>query len=284
MLPNDPSHLSSSRSSSLAGKKRPRESDGDTKARLARRTNSVGDARVGRTKSRDRDREAFQRGLIAVFVPNALKDSLVGELEHYNDLLARFLPSPTTPTPALQPLLPLLRALTAQVSLLSPEIHGSLITAIFGLQWAAGEEKFVNVFVGFAGVLVSSQPGWAKEVVNMAVRGLLWRKSDASLFESPFIDPFAEPKLECKTSLPISRRIYHARQHLLLAHLLSLIPTLPTVIQPLLARHFPNKREPEVAQTTWMRNCCELIGYCPELGQRVWGQIVDRMLRIDVSW
>lgn len=32
-----------------------------------------------------------------------------------------------------------------------------------------------------------------------------------------------------------------------------------------------------------MRNLCELIGYCPELGARVWGEIVDRMLRIDVS-
>jgi RNA polymerase I-specific transcription initiation factor RRN3 len=82
---------------------------------------------------------------------------------------------------------------------------------------------------------------------------------------------------------PVSRRNYHARHHLLLAHLLSLIPTLPSVIQPLLAKHFPNKREAEVAQTTWVRNCCELIGYCPELGQRVWSQIVDRMLRIDVS-
>lgn len=38
-----------------------------------------------------------------------------------------------------------------------------------------------------------------------------------------------------------------------------------------------------MAQTTWVRNSCELIGYCPELGQRLWGEIVDRMLRIDVS-
>jgi hypothetical protein len=28
---------------------------------------------------------------------------------------------------------------------------------------------------------------------------------------------------------------------------------------------------------------CELIGYCPELGARIWSEIVDRMLRIDVS-
>lgn len=61
------------------------------------------------------------------------------------------------------------------------------------------------------------------------------------------------------------------------------MPMLPSVIQPVLAKNFPNKREQEVAQTTWVRNCCEMTGYCPELGQRVWSQIVDRMLRIDVS-
>jgi hypothetical protein len=38
-----------------------------------------------------------------------------------------------------------------------------------------------------------------------------------------------------------------------------------------------------VVQTTWVRNMCELIGYCPELGARIWSEIVDRMLRIDVS-
>jgi RNA polymerase I-specific transcription initiation factor RRN3 len=38
-----------------------------------------------------------------------------------------------------------------------------------------------------------------------------------------------------------------------------------------------------VVQTTWVRNMCELIGYCPELGARIWSEVVDRMLRIDVS-
>lgn len=38
-----------------------------------------------------------------------------------------------------------------------------------------------------------------------------------------------------------------------------------------------------MAQSTWVRNTCELVGYCPELGQRVWSEVIDRMLRIDVS-
>ncbi|WVQ73272.1 hypothetical protein IAR50_002840 [Cryptococcus sp. DSM 104548] len=261
---NDPATASSSRASSLAGRKRPRESDGDSKTR-SRRTKSTGDNKDGRaTSSGAKDREAFQKGLIAVFVPKALQESKQGNLSHYNDLLAHFLPTPTQPIPLLPPLLPLLRAVSAHVSLLAPDVHGGLVSAIISLPWATGDEKFVKTFIGFAAVLVSAQPGWAKEVVGMAVKGLIW-----------------QPTHPTTSSLP--RRTFHARHHLLLSHLISLIPTLPSVIQPLLIKNFPNKREPEVAQTTWVRNCCELIGYCPELGGRVWGEIVGRMLRIDVE-
>lgn len=97
--------------------------------------------------------------------------------------------------------------------------------------------------------------------------------------------PRADTFAEHPTSAPstITRRDYHARHHLLLSHLLSLVPTLPNVLQPLLNRYAPHKREAEVVQTTWVRNCCELIDYCPELGARVWASLVDRMLRIDVE-
>lgn len=95
----------------------------------------------------------------------------------------------------------------------------------------------------------------------------------------------ADAVAESPTSVPstVTRREYHARHHLLLSHLLSLVPTLPNVLQPLLNRYAPHKREHEVVQTTWVRNCCELIDYCPELGARVWASLVDRMLRIDVE-
>lgn len=176
----DPPSLFTSRSSSLAGRKRPRESDTLSPASQAsRRTKSVGDTRPrqGSSSSKDRDREAFQRGLIAVFVPKALKDSAKGEMGNYNDLLAHFLPTPTNPSPALTTLLPLLRAISAHVSLLKPEVHGALVSAIVGLPWAHGDERFVKTFVGWAGVLVSAHPGWTKEVVQMAIKGLAWRKS-----------------------------------------------------------------------------------------------------------
>lgn len=97
-------------------------------------------------------------------------------MTQYNDLLAHLLPTPTVPIPPLPPLLPLLRALTAHVSLLSPVLHSSLVSAIVALPWATGDEKFVKTFVGWAGVLVSAHPAWAKEIVGMAMKGLTWRE------------------------------------------------------------------------------------------------------------
>lgn len=93
----------------------------------------------------------------------------------------------------------------------------------------------------------------------------------------------AEHSIRSSLHSPLPRRLVYARHHLLLSHLLSLIPTLPTILQPLLVKYAPHKREPEVAQTAWLRNVCEMIRYCPELGERIWIGLVDRMLRIDVG-
>lgn len=163
------------RATSMSGKKRPRESDEGHSA--ARRTRSVGAGGDGtRDNSAAREREAFQRQLIGVFVPRALKESAEGNSANYSDLVAHFLPTALQPIVQLPPLLPLLRALTAHVSLLSPDLHGNLVSAILALPWATGDDRFVKTFVGWAGVLVSAHPGWAKEVVGMAVKGFKWRE------------------------------------------------------------------------------------------------------------
>lgn len=164
--------LVTARTTSLAGRKRPRESDSGEAKIIPRRTKSVG----APIDVKARDREAFQRGLIAVFVPKALEESARGMMSNYNDLLASFLPTPLVPTPPLPPLLPLIRSLTANVNLLSPGLHGALVAAILDLPWAAAEERFVKAFIGWAGVLISAHPDWAKAVVAMAVKGLTWRQ------------------------------------------------------------------------------------------------------------
>lgn len=74
------------------------------------------------------------------------------------------------------------------------------------------------------------------------------------------------------------------RIHNLLQHLLTLIPTLPSTLQPLLVRHFPHKRQSQAAQVTYIRNMLRVTKYCPELADRLLEGIVDRAIQIDVRF
>lgn len=74
------------------------------------------------------------------------------------------------------------------------------------------------------------------------------------------------------------------RLHYLLEHLLSLVPTLPSTLQPLLVQHFPHKRLSQAAQVTYIRNLLRITEYCPELSDRILATIIDRAIQIDVRY
>ena len=84
------------------------------------------------------------------------------------------------------------------------------------------------------------------------------------------------------SSRPMTRRVVYDRLHFLLQHLLSLVPTLPSTLQPLLVRFFPHKRQSQAAQVTYIRNLLRITEYCPELSDRILATIIDRAIQIDV--
>lgn len=86
------------------------------------------------------------------------------------------------------------------------------------------------------------------------------------------------------SSGPLTRRVVYDRLHYLLRHILSLIPTLPSTLEPLLVRNFPHKRQNQVAQATYIRNLLTVTEYCPELADRLLATIVDRAIQIDVRY
>ena len=83
---------------------------------------------------------------------------------------------------------------------------------------------------------------------------------------------------------PLTRRLIYDRLHALLRHIVSLIPTLPSSLQVFLIRHFPHKRQNQVAQTTYIHNLLKVSSYCPELADKILATIVDRAIQIDVSF
>lgn len=84
------------------------------------------------------------------------------------------------------------------------------------------------------------------------------------------------------SSRPTRRAIY-SRIHTLLRSLLSLIPTLPTQLAPLVLRHFPHKREGIKEHVVYIRNVFELCDYAEELRPGVLECVLGRAVEIDVE-
>lgn len=82
---------------------------------------------------------------------------------------------------------------------------------------------------------------------------------------------------------PISRRLLYSRYHSLIKHLLDLIPTLPTTLQPILLKHFPWKKESQVEYVTYIRNVLDVVEYCGDVAGKVWEGVIDRLIRLDVG-
>ena len=88
---------------------------------------------------------------------------------------------------------------------------------------------------------------------------------------------------EC-SSAPLTRRTVYDRIHHLLRHLLALVPTLPSTLQPLLVQNFPHKRQSQLSQITYIRNMLRITDYCPEIADNMLSTIIDRAIQIDVSY
>ncbi|KAJ9111413.1 hypothetical protein QFC19_001182 [Naganishia cerealis] len=201
---------------------------------------------------------SYKRTIMRQFVRNALEQATQGEDAPYQELLSHFSTSPSMPAPDFPSLLPILQAITSSISLLSPAYHASLVRALLSIPWAISpDERFVKAYTAWCGVLCSSRAEWVSEVVVMGVKGLRWQQ-----------------RLPVSSDTPtISRALYHIRHQLLLTHLLSLIPTLPTVLTPVLVKNFPHKRESEVAMSVYVRNVLDLVEVCPEVAVKVEIQI-----------
>ncbi|OBZ70034.1 hypothetical protein A0H81_09606 [Grifola frondosa] len=122
-------------------------------------------------------------------------------------------------------------------------------------------------------MLVSARPEYLSLVLGKIAHGLTYQSGlqalDAGLPES--------------SSSPLTRRLIYDRIHYLLRHLISLVPTLPSTLHPLLAQNFPHKRQNQTAQVTYIRNLLRVTDYCPELADRILATVVDRAIQIDVE-
>ncbi|KAI1796147.1 RNA polymerase I-specific transcription initiation factor RRN3 [Ganoderma leucocontextum] len=229
------------------------------------------------TNSRIKQDEQYRKDMHLAFVNNALQMKAMGVSDAFDELVDQFNPkkitqvTPDAPSPAPQLRLWIL-ALSHVVSRLE-RVHSALVEAIVNMPWTTMDTSFVKSYINFIGMLVSARPEYLSLVLGKLSQGLTYQSGlqalDAGLPES--------------SSRPLTRRVVYDRIHYLLRHLISIVPTCPSTLQPLLSRNFPHKRHNQVSQVTYIRNLLRVTEYCPEIADRVLALVIDRTIQVDVE-
>ncbi|KAK0190546.1 RNA polymerase I-specific transcription initiation factor RRN3 [Armillaria mellea] len=219
------------------------------------------------TNSRVKQDEKYRNEMYLSFITTALQEKATGRSERFDDLVNQFNPKAASQTSAQ--LRAWILTLSHVVSRLE-RVHYALIEAIVRMPWTTMDTATVKSYTIFIGMLLSARPEYLSLVLGMIAQGFTYQSCAQALDASA-------------SSGPMTRRTVYDRLHYLLQHILSLIPTLPATLMPLLSRNFPHKRQNIASQSTYIRNLLRVCGYCPELSDKILGTIVDRAIQIDVE-
>ncbi|MCO5589639.1 hypothetical protein L7F22_043607 [Adiantum nelumboides] len=227
----------------------------------------------------DSPSESDKRGFYFDYVKKALADKMRGQDKEYLELITQFnLPSQGSTSSAPPPiglLQMLLHALTGVASKLDRRNHHALVNAILTLPWATmGGDIFARTWIRFVCTLCSGRSEWVSEVSARAIKGFSYRSDWRSMSYAPAASG--------STSKP-TRRLIYGRIHTLLRSLLSLIPTLPSQLAPLIQRHFPHKADGIREHVVFVQNMFEICEYADELRPNVLELVIGRSVEIDVE-
>ncbi|KAJ6538471.1 RNA polymerase I-specific transcription initiation factor RRN3 [Mycena vulgaris] len=221
------------------------------------------------TNSRVKQDEKYRKDMHLAFVNNALLQKANGTSEPFDELVNQF-STKTAPQPAQLRLW--ISALSHVVSRLERS-HATLVQAVVSMPWTTMDGATVTAYTVFIGSLLSARPEYLSLVLGKITHGFTYQSGIQAL----------DTNTPEGSSSPLTRRVIYDRLHYLLRHLLSLIPTLPSTLQPLLVRNFPHKRQNQASQSTYIRNLLRVSTYCPELADKILSTIVDRAIQIDVE-
>ncbi|KAG5639716.1 hypothetical protein H0H81_005899 [Sphagnurus paluster] len=226
------------------------------------------------TNSRVKQDEKYRKDMYLSFVRNALHQKSKGISEPFDELVNQFNPKSKASegAPQLAQLRLWLLALSHVVSQLE-RTHSALVHAIVNMPWTTLDSITVKSYTVFIGMLISARPEYLSLILGKIAQGFTHQSGIQAL----------DAGMPEGSSSPLTRRVIYDRLHLLLRHLLLLVPTLPSTLQPLLVRNFPHKRQSQLAQTTYIRNLLRVSVYCPELADKILATIVDRAIQIDVE-
>ncbi|KAG7447538.1 RNA polymerase I-specific transcription initiation factor RRN3 [Guyanagaster necrorhizus] len=247
--------------------KQPRKSSATTASSSSSSSSLLLVRRPIATNSRVKQDEKYRNEMYLSFITSALQEKAKGRSERFDDLVNQFNPKAAAQTSAQ--LRAWILTLSHVVSRLE-RVHYALIEAIVRMPWTILDIATVKSYTIFIGMLLSARPEYLSLVLGMIAQGFTYQSCAQALDAST-------------VSGPVTRRTVYDRLHYLLKHILSLIPTLPSTLMPLLSRNFPHKRQNIASQSTYIRNLLRVCDYCPELSDKILGTIIDRAIQIDVE-
>ncbi|CAD6904636.1 unnamed protein product [Tilletia laevis] len=209
--------------------------------------------------------------------PFSLGSTPASNSASYNQLIAQLrisTASRPSGSASLGQLTQWLSALTHHVSKLDHRNHAELVEAILAIPWPTLGPAISRAWTVFVCSLLSARPEWLGAVLEHAVRSLGYY---SEWHELPLA---AAPSYIVRSA---TRRHVYMRVHALLRSLLSLIPTLPTTLFPLLLANLPPKRSPSRTQGVYILNLLRVTEYAPELTEGLWAAVVHRVMSIDVE-
>lgn len=210
------------------------------------------------------------------YVMNALAEKENGNEAPYLELSLQFAEprNGAKSTTSISSLRSLLAALSHVVSNLDRS-HSKLVENIFALPWTSMDDSFAQLWIKFVCSLVSARSEWLLYILTKATKALSYR-----LEWLPY--QFADDDTTRSISTFKRKQVYE-RVHVLLRSLLSVIPTLPSVLGPLLVQFLPHKGVHRSDQLVYVRNILHISQYCAELSETILGAVIDRAIQLDVE-
>lgn len=167
-----------------------------------------------------------------------------------------------------------------------------LIELLFEMPWITLPSNIFNDYSHLILNMVSAQTTLVRPILLNLIRLM----SDHSIVESLSKDTFLLQKLLIDNpslassfadlsieSIHASESIISGRIHYILQSIISLVPTAPTLIFPLIASNIPNIKESADSHVTYFKNCLQIISYEPVLSDQIFGLLVECMVKLDVA-
>lgn len=114
------------------------------------------------------------------------------------------------------------------------------------------DSTFINAYIRFLTVLVSGVPRWWFDITQKMIRSFLTEENT-----SP--------------------------QHIVIRHILKLMPTAVSSLQSIITNNFPHKNETKEITVNYVENLLKIIDYSPESRSSIWSLIFERILQQDVE-